>query len=136
MVDYGPVYGLPPEGLEIVALPERSPENPDAVMFVDAGRDLGHASSADRVLLVVRPCFVALRRAVAMPVRPDGVIVVTEEGRSLRASDVEAALGVPVIAEIAHDPALARAVDSGVLASRIAGDGFRSLTRSLRKVAQ
>jgi len=82
-------------------------------------------------LLVTRPCFLAVRRALALPLRPSGVVLLTEEGRALGGRDIEDILGVPVVAEIASDPAVARAVDAGMLGSRIP----RSLERALRHAA-
>jgi MinD-like ATPase involved in chromosome partitioning or flagellar assembly len=96
--------------------------------FLDAGTNPAAASvAADRKLLVVRNCYLALRRAVAHPVRPDGVVLVTEPGRALAAADVEAVLTAPVVAEIAIDPAVARTIDAGLLAARLP----RTLARSL-----
>ncbi|HVE47651.1 MAG TPA: hypothetical protein VNA57_13005 [Acidimicrobiales bacterium] len=89
------------------------------------------AASAALSLLVLRPCYLALRRALAAPIRPSGVILVTEPGRSLGRRDVEDVLGVPVRAEVAWDPAVARAVDAGLLASRVP----RALERALRRAA-
>ena len=82
-------------------------------------------------LLVVRPCFLALRRAVAAPVRPSGIVLVREAGRALTRRDVEEALQVPVRAEIDLEPAIARAVDAGLLATRLP----RSLAQALRHAA-
>ena len=81
-----------------------------------------------RNLLVTRACYLALRRIAAAPCRPDGVVLVAEPGRSLRASDVERAAGAPVVAAVSHDPAIARAVDAGLLAARLP----RLLARELR----
>jgi hypothetical protein len=89
------------------------------------------AASASVSLLVLRPCFLALRRAAAAPVRPSGVVVVDEPGRSLGRQDVEDVLGVPVRAQVRWDPAVARAVDAGLLAARLP----RALARSLRGAA-
>lgn len=89
---------------------------------VDAGRwpvATELLAAADRSLLVVRPCYLALRRAAAVPVRPTGVVLVTEEGRALGRRDVEQVLGVPVVAEVPAVPAVARAVDAGLLAGRV-----------------
>lgn len=86
---------------------------------------------ADRSLLVTRSCYVALRRAVAMPVRPSGVVLVEEAGRALRAADVEAAIGAPVLATVGVDPAVARAVDAGLLTARLP----RAIQRDLRGAA-
>jgi MinD-like ATPase involved in chromosome partitioning or flagellar assembly len=111
-------------------------------VIVDAGRIDGGAGAAEGVrttlagaasvsLLVLRPCYLALRRAVAAPVRPSGVVLITEPGRALGRSDVEQVLGVPVRAEIALDPGVARAVDAGLLATRLP----RGLERALRDAA-
>jgi Cellulose biosynthesis protein BcsQ len=89
------------------------------------------AASADHSLLVLRPCFLALRHAVRAPVRPSGVVLVAEEGRALTGADVEDVLGVPVQAIVTVTAQVARAVDSGLLASRLP----RSLERELRHAA-
>lgn len=70
-------------------------------------------------LLVLRPCYLALRRAAVSPTRPDGVVLVREPGRALSAADVEAVLGAPVRCQVEVDPAVARAVDAGLLAGRL-----------------
>lgn len=95
----------------------------------EAARTL--ASSADRSLLVTRACYLSLRRAVALALRPTGVVLVVEAGRALGAPDVEDVLGVPVLAEVDVDPAVARAVDAGLLAGRVP----RGLERALQPVA-
>lgn len=77
------------------------------------------AAEADRSLLVTRLCFLGLRRAAQAPVRPSGVIVVRDPGRSLTVADAESVIGAPVVAEIAMDPAIGRAVDAGILTSRL-----------------
>lgn len=78
---------------------------------------------SDTCLLVVRPCYLALRRAMTMAPSLDpwvtGVVLVTEPGRALRGTDVARSLGVPVVAEVPLDPAVARAVDAGLLLSRL-----------------
>lgn len=83
------------------------------------GVALALAGAATRSVLVTRPCFLALRRALACPLRPSEVVLLTEPGRSLSRADVEDCLGVPVVAEVAVDPAVARAVDAGLLAARL-----------------
>lgn len=92
---------------------------------------LAVASAAPLSLLVLRPCYLALRRAVAAPIRPSGVVLVGEPGRSLDASDVEDVLGVPVRVQIPYDAAIARAIDAGILTSRLP----RALERALRVAA-
>jgi MinD-like ATPase involved in chromosome partitioning or flagellar assembly len=89
------------------------------------------AAAATHSLLVTRACYLSLRRAATAPVRPTGVVLVNEPGRSLSRADVEQVVGAPIRAEVAVDPAVARAVDAGVLASRLP----RTLERSLRYAA-
>jgi hypothetical protein len=105
-------------------------------VVVDAGLGIDDVSGtlatvAALSLLVLRPCYLALRRAVAAPFRPSGVVLVREPGRALTRRDVEAVLGVPVRAEIDLDPAIARAVDAGLLTARLP----RGLERALRDAA-
>lgn len=87
--------------------------------------------SATISLLVVRPCYLAIRRAIDFPIRPTGIVLIAEDDRSLTASDVSAALGVDVIATVRVDPRIARAVDSGLLGERVP----RPLMRAYRHVA-
>ena len=95
------------------------------------GAGMALAGSAGLSLLVMRPCYLALRRALAAPVRPSGVILVAEPGRSLARRDVEAVLGVPVRAEVAWDARIARSVDAGLLVANLP----RCLERALRRAA-
>ena len=94
----------------------------DLPIIVDAGCGLpspdllAHASSS---LLVTRPCYLSLRRAAQLSVSPTGIVLINEAGRALGKHDVEAVIGAPVVAEIDFDSAIARAVDAGLLASRI-----------------
>jgi hypothetical protein len=107
--------------------------HPTAVV-VDAGTGLPPqqlASVADRTLLVTRACYLALRRAVTLEARPSGIVLIDEPGRALRARDVEAAIDAPVVATLALDPAVARAVDAGLLAARLP----RLIQRELRNAA-
>ena len=94
----------------------------DLPIIVDAGCGLpspdllAHASSS---LLVTRPCYLSLRRAAQLSVSPTGIVLINEPGRALGKHDVEAVIGAPVVSEIIFDAAIARAVDAGLLASRI-----------------
>lgn len=72
---------------------------------------------ADRTLMVTRQCYLALRRATALP-RTDGVVLVRETGRVLTQKDVESVLGTGVVATVPVDPSIARAIDAGVLPQR------------------
>lgn len=75
------------------------------------------------VLLVVRPCYLALRRAVEENadggVTADGIVLVSGEGRVLTRRDVQSVLGIPVVAEVPLDPDVARRVDAGLFLSRL-----------------
>ena len=95
------------------------------------GAALAVAVHATRSMLVTRACFLALRRATIAPLRASEVVLLTEPGRSLTRRDVEDCLALPVIAEIDVDPAVARAVDAGLLATRLP----RGLIRELRRAA-
>jgi hypothetical protein len=95
------------------------------------GVALALAAAATRSVLVTRPCFLGLRRALGAPLRPSEVVLVTEPGRSLGRHDVEDCVGAPVVAEVALDPAVARAVDAGLLAVRLP----RGLARELARAA-
>ena len=72
-----------------------------------------------QALLVVRGCYVGIRRAIRSAARPSGLVLIREPGRALGADDVSAALGAPVVARIELDPAIARAVDAGLLLARL-----------------
>ena len=95
------------------------------------GTALTIAAGATRSILVTRACFLALRRALGAPLRPSEVVLLTEPGRSLTRLDVEDCLGAPVVAEVAVDPSVARAVDAGLLATRLP----RALARELGRAA-
>jgi cellulose biosynthesis protein BcsQ len=93
------------------------------VVVIDAGppSDFSYrlAGLATVSLLVVRPCYLSLRRALAAPVRPSGLVLVEEPKRSLDVVDVEDVLGVPVRAVVPWDAAIARSVDAGLLGRRL-----------------
>ena len=88
---------------------------------VDAGS--GHIpqliNNATTSLLVIRPCYLALRKAAHLAVKPHGIVLINEPGRSLGKRDVESVVGAPVLVELPLDPTIARCVDAGLLASRI-----------------
>ena len=103
-------------------------------VIVDAGTGCPPQAlhdAAEQSLLIIRPCFMAIRRAQRLTIRPTGIVLVDEPGRALTSSDVERALGVGVVAEVRLDPAVARAVDAGLLIARLP----RSLSLSLRTAA-
>jgi hypothetical protein len=87
-------------------------------------------------IIVVRGCYLALRRAVRHPAIVDavGAILIDEHGRSLGAPDVEDVLGIPVLATIPARTSIARAVDAGVLPSRLPDSLGRPLHHALGRV--
>jgi MinD superfamily P-loop ATPase len=94
----------------------------DGEVIVDAGTGAPLPELVDRAdqsLLVTRACYLAMRRAVRVASTPSGVVLVREAGRSLRAVDVERSIGAPVVAQVELDPAVARAVDAGLLSNRL-----------------
>lgn len=84
-------------------------------------------ASSSRTTLVVRACYVGLRRAQRLAIDTDDVVEIFEGGRALRTIDIEAVLGRPVTTRIPLDPLIARAADAGLLTKR--------LPRSLRRLA-
>lgn len=103
----------------------------DADLGPDAGTALALAAASSRSLLVLRPCFLAVRRAAVAPLVATGIVLVDEPGRSLAAADVEAATGVPIVARVRTSDRIARTVDSGLLVARPP----RSLLDDLRDAA-
>jgi hypothetical protein len=75
-------------------------------------------TGGNRSVLVMRPCYLALRRAARSTQRIDCVILLDEPGRALRRRDVEQCVGAPVAVEVMTHPSVARAVDAGLLTSR------------------
>ena len=85
------------------------------------------ARAADRSILVTRACYVALRRQAAHELAPTEVALVREPSRSLGVHDVETAVGARVRATFPFEPGISRAVDAGLLRSRLP----RALARNL-----
>ena len=109
--------------------------------FVDLGTAATPAASAvlevaDVGLMVVRGCYLTLRRAVAAPglAATHGVVLVDEPGRSLGSREVADVLGRPVLARVPVRSAIARAVDAGVIASRLPDPLARPAREVLRAI--
>lgn len=106
-------------------------------VVLDAGRADTPASRAavelaDHSVVVLRGCYLGLRRAARHPLveRAAGAVVVEEAGRSIGARDIAAVLDRPVLARVAARADVARAVDAGVLLAR-APDALVRPARSL-----
>jgi len=117
--------GVGPLAVERATLLLRLLASSGRTVIVDCGRidesaaGRRFAAEADRSVLVTRLCMLAARRAAAAPVRPSGIVVVREPGRFLSVKDVEEAVGAPVVADLAVNAAMARAVDAGLVVGRL-----------------
>jgi hypothetical protein len=136
----GALAGVLPEAGAALAVALASDPRPTVV---DAGvvgpePDAVHAcvEVADAHVVVVRGCYLALRRAVRIELtaRSSGAVFVDEPGRSLGPRDVASVLGVPVLATVAVRAATARAVDAGVLPTRLPDSLARPAREVLRRI--
>ena len=136
--DCAPVLGAPEpepgritalrENLDLVVAPDRSDlrsiiEEHDGnyqFVIVDGGliESMGNDEHYWNTVLVVRPCYLAVRRAAALGVRASRVVLISDETRTLSAADVTEILGTPVAVQIPNDPSIARLVDAGMLMHR------------------
>jgi MinD-like ATPase involved in chromosome partitioning or flagellar assembly len=109
--------------------------------IVDAGSASAPAARAlvevaDVSVVVLRGCYLALRRAVHSPLlaRAAGIVLVEEAGRSLGPSEVRDVVDRPVLARVPVRSPIARAVDAGVLAARLPDALARPTFRLLARV--
>jgi MinD-like ATPase involved in chromosome partitioning or flagellar assembly len=115
--------GAPPEaGAALAAALGESP----VPVLADCGVARDPAAEAmvevaDVAVVVVRPCYLALRRAAQSPLlaASAGIVLFDEPGRALRAEEVSDVLGLDVLARVPVRDPIARAVDAGVVASRL-----------------
>jgi hypothetical protein len=148
-VDAGPSLSLLPMGATIPDAPTRAEELAAVLaadgrtVVVDCGvvadgrasqsqTSLTLATGAGLSLLVLRPCYLALRRALKAPIEASGVVLVGEPQRALQQADVEDVLGLRVRAAIPWKPAIATAVDAGLLGRRLPS----ALERGLRELTE
>lgn len=100
-----------------------------------AGRRVAPIEShATRSFVVVRPCYLALRRALAGGDPLDHAIVVTEPDRVLTTHDVESVLGIRVAASIPVTADIARRIDAGVIVDRPPRKLIDNLTRVVHEL--
>ncbi|MEZ5171661.1 MAG: hypothetical protein R3A49_13095 [Acidimicrobiia bacterium] len=130
---------LPEAGAALgVALRDReSPTVADVGTLARTDPDVADAllEVADVSVLVVRPCYLTLRRAVAMPTvaRVDVVALVDEPGRALAAPQVLDVLGLRTSVKVPVRSSIARAVDAGVVVTR-PPDVLRRTVREVLRV--
>lgn len=91
--------------------------------------------SADRSLVVVRPCYLNLRMLGRTSLEPSGVIVIKEKNRVLGRADIESAADAPVVAEIAFDSGIARSIDAGLVSARLPRPFVRAMAKVLTDAA-
>ncbi len=108
---------------------------------VDAGAAAAPAARAvvevaDVSVVVLRGCYLALRRAVQSPLvaRAAGALLVEEPGRSLGPSEIRDVIDRPVLARVPVRHGVARAVDAGVLPARLPDVLARPTTRLLARL--
>ena len=91
---------------------------------------------ADVSIVVLRACYLGLRRAVASGLLEGtaGAVLVAEPGRAIGAREVADVIGRPVLAQVEASAAVARAVDAGVLASRLPDPLARRLRPMLDRI--
>jgi len=129
-----PVGDVPPEAGAALGVALRDDPRPTVA---DVGVPATPAADAlldvaDANVVVVRGCYLTLRRAVRMEAtaRATGAVLVDEPGRALGAREVADVLGVPVLASVPVRSQTARVVDAGVLATRLP-DGLAKPARQV-----
>ena len=150
-VEVAPGLQLVPAGTRRVLAPSPAAEAGAALgaalraghrpCVVDAGRADDPATRmvvevADASVVVVRGCYLTLRRAVHAPLTPRaaGIAFLDEPGRSLGPSEARDVLDRPVLTRVPVRAPIARAVDAGVLAVRTPEALARAATRLLDRL--
>jgi cellulose biosynthesis protein BcsQ len=151
-VEAAPGVSLIPRGADGAALAPRPAAEAGAALavalrdgavptLVDAGPADSPAARAlievsDATVVVVRGCYLTLRRSIRHPAlaRTAGLVVVEEPSRAIGAKEIGDVLGRPVIAKVPAREGIARAVDAGVLASRLPDALARPAATALRAV--
>ena len=94
-------------------------------LVIDAGcdpRDWTESIPDIRPVLVMRLCYLTIQAVLDYGQLPENTVIVniSEPGRALRLSDVEAVFHdrVSYIIDLPHDPAIARSIDAGLIIHR------------------
>lgn len=71
-------------------------------------------------IVVLTNCYLSILHATKLTWRADAVVAILESHRALDRGDITAVLATPEhrVVTIAHDPAIARTIDAGLLATR------------------
>jgi hypothetical protein len=104
------------DGLMLVSIATNTAQ----MSVADAGRlDQLSETPAGLLFVVLRgPCYLGLRSIVTSELQPDGIVLLSERGRSLTQRDVRDVCGVPVVAQIPVTANVARTIDAGLLITR------------------
>lgn len=137
----GDISQVTPEAGAALAVALRADSRPTVVDVGVLGAESDRAlhafvEVADVHVIVVRGCYLALRRAVRvdLTVTAAGAVYVDEPGRSLGVRDVHNVLGVPILATVGLRASTARAVDAGVLPTRLPDALARPAREVLRRI--
>jgi hypothetical protein len=149
--EVAPGVGLLPWGGGAGAAGDMAPESGAALavalshgpspVLVDCGTARDPASRAivevaDVAVVVLRSCYLSLRRAVHSPAlrHTAGVVLVEEPDRSLGAQAISDVLDRPVLVRLAQKSRVARAVDAGVLTTRLPEPLARAAADFVRRI--
>jgi hypothetical protein len=136
----GDLAGADPEAGAALAVALRTDPRPTIVDagVLDARPDVRSAVAevADVNVIVVRGCYLALRRAVRVELttRAAGAVHVDEPGRSLGGRDIASVLGLPILGTVGVRASTARAIDAGVLPTRLPDPLGRPVREVLRRI--
>lgn len=128
--------GLIPAGERPVAIDDAAWRRLAAALdehtVIDAGigpPPVALAQRATASLLVIRPCYLALRKAIDMAgdTPPTGVIVIDDVNGTYRAAEIARVVGAPLVARVSIDPAIPRCIASGTARHRFPAQIVREL---------
>jgi hypothetical protein len=88
----------------------------DVGTAVDGAVGRAVVEAADRSVLVLRACPLAMPDDEGLVAAPDAVVVVRDRRRALGWREIGERVGAPVVAELDVDPAVGASVDAGLLA--------------------
>lgn len=130
--DDGPLPGDDATGAALAVALDGVPTILDAGVARDPAARAA-VRTADVSIVVVRACYLALRRAVRDDLLPScaGVVVIEETGRAIPAPEVAQVLGRPLLARVPVTVSVARAVDAGLYGQRLPGPLKRPFARVL-----
>lgn len=85
--------------------------------FVDPHDDIDGMDLVGNWIWVSRNCYLSLAKASVLDVTPTGFVAIIEPGRTFTERDMARALSTDCLATVPYDPAVAHAIDTGLLAA-------------------